>query len=53
MDELIVYPYRPLLLDLDNIKWKEIMRNIFLTPTVVKPFHKQVYDKVTTIRLQK
>ena len=22
------------------------------TPTVAKPFHKQVYDKVTTIRLQ-
>ena len=26
------------------------MRNICLTPTVAKPFHKQVYDKVTTIR---
>ena len=30
-----------------------MMRNICLTPTVAKPFHKQVYDKVTTIRLQK
>ena len=28
------------------------MRNICLAPTVAKPFHKQVYDKVTTIRLQ-
>ena len=35
------------------IKWKEMMRNSCLTPTVAKPFHKQVYDKVTTIRLQK
>ena len=35
------------------IKLKEMMRNSCLTPTVAKPFHKQVYDKVTTIRLQK